>query len=199
MIIYFVRHGKTIFGEDDRLEGINDSILSNNGVNHAEKIGNFLKNRNISKVVSSPLKRSKQTAEIIAEIINAEIDVDPIWKEMSYGIWDGIKKNKLRKLPEWQDREQSKYFFVHPSNSRIHGESYDILYNRLKPKLEELSKSSLNSNFLIVAHCGILRCVRKFFDNLTPEETVDYSPPHDEVLILDKKNNKIRLRIKKIL
>jgi broad specificity phosphatase PhoE len=193
MAIYFARHGKTVAGEEKRFEGISDSELSPRGKEQAERLGLFFKNRDITKIVSSPLKRNRQTADIVARLTGAQITVDNTWREMSYGAWDGVKKEDLRDRPIWQERENNKYFFIHPGR----GESYDALYHRLEPVFRGLIDNFPPDNILIITHCGVLRAVNKYFNKLSPEETIAYSPPHDEALAIDKKSGNLNIcRIK---
>ena len=92
MSIYFARHGKTEYGEEHRLEGVSDSELTDEGKKQAGRLGLFLKDRNIKKIISSPLKRSRQTAAIVSGLTGADMNIDETWREMSYGAWDGKKK-----------------------------------------------------------------------------------------------------------
>ncbi|OGF26084.1 hypothetical protein A2303_04765 [Candidatus Falkowbacteria bacterium RIFOXYB2_FULL_47_14] len=192
MSIYFARHGKTEYGEEHRLEGVSDSELTDEGKKQAGRLGLFLKDRNIKKIISSPLKRSRQTAAIVSGLTGADMNIDETWREMSYGAWDGKKKEDLKNLPDWQKRENNKYFFAHPE-----GESYDALYRRLEPAFGRLTDDWPLHNLLIVAHCGVLRAANKYFNKLNPEETAAYSPPHNELLIINKESRNLNINFLK--
>lgn len=196
MAIYFARHGQTELGSQDRLEGVSSSELTQRGKEQAERLGMFLKSKKISKLISSPLKRSCQTASIVSKVIGVGLDVNEIWKEMSYGKWDGQRKEKLRSLPEWKKRRENKYSFVHPGHKDdIPGESYAILSSRLKSEFIKISDNFSEINIVIIAHTGILRSVKNFFNNLTPEETVQYKPLNNELIKLTSNNNEIKVEL----
>src|SRR5688500_3429429 len=68
--IYLIRHGQVhnpnqiIYG---RLPNIS---LSDEGKTSIEKTANFLETKNISRIITSPLLRTKQSAQIISESLN---------------------------------------------------------------------------------------------------------------------------------
>lgn len=183
MIIYFARHGKTIYGQEKRFEGVSDSPLTEEGRNQARRLANFLKDKNIHQIFTSPLGRARTTTEIVGKVLNLEPTIDDVWREISYGDWDGKKKEELCHCDQWQEREKNKYTFIHPGScNNINGESYELLYKRISPKLIELKNNLQGNNSLIVAHIGILRTVKKFFKETSDEETVAFTPTNSTLI-----------------
>lgn len=77
--VYFVRHGETEWNRLGLGQGAeNDIELNDTGRSQAMKLGNYLKNNRLDKpfdiIISSPLKRALETAQIIAKIINFDIN-----------------------------------------------------------------------------------------------------------------------------
>ena len=67
MKLYVVRHGETIENSNDCLCGRINSSLTEKGLNQAIEVKKMFANKKIDLIVSSPLERCKQTAEIIAD------------------------------------------------------------------------------------------------------------------------------------
>ena len=80
MRLLLIRHGLSTFNKDGRIQGRNDlSILSNDGISQAIEAGKALSTLPIKAIYSSPLKRAKETTEIILEQIEPKIK--PIYTE----------------------------------------------------------------------------------------------------------------------
>lgn len=60
MVIYIVRHPETEYHKKGLTQGHDDSPLTKRGIKTAEKLGQLLKNKNISKLFSSDLGRCIQ-------------------------------------------------------------------------------------------------------------------------------------------
>lgn len=65
MKLYIIRHGQTEWNKSGRLQGQTDIALNENGRALAEKVGKAMKEIPFDRVISSPLERSKQTAELV--------------------------------------------------------------------------------------------------------------------------------------
>jgi probable phosphoglycerate mutase len=88
-MISFVRHGETAHNREGRLQGRADLELSERGLDQAQRLaGRFARATNTS-VVSSPLRRARQTAAEIAAVCGCEVEIDERLIELDYGDWDG--------------------------------------------------------------------------------------------------------------
>ena len=65
MKIYMIRHGQTEWNESGRLQGQTDIALNENGRELAVKVGQALKGISFDRVISSPLIRSVETAQLV--------------------------------------------------------------------------------------------------------------------------------------
>jgi broad specificity phosphatase PhoE len=68
---YFIRHGQSVANSQRVIAGP-DSPLSALGISQAKEAAELLRSKNIDLIISSPMTRTMQTAEIIAEFINYE-------------------------------------------------------------------------------------------------------------------------------
>ena len=87
MKIYITRHSLTTWNEEKRLQGWKNSDLTKQGLEDAKRLGNYLKNQSFDGIYSSPLKRAKETAQLIFP--NKTIIEDDRLKEMNFGDYEG--------------------------------------------------------------------------------------------------------------
>lgn len=87
--IILVRHGRTAFNAQGRMQGRLDEPLDDVGRRQAASLGAYLSAElgPDDIVVSSPLQRARHTAEAIAA--GREVIVDERWIELAYGEFDG--------------------------------------------------------------------------------------------------------------
>ena len=107
MKIYITRHSLTTWNEEKRLQGWKNSDLTKQGLEDAKRLGNYLKNQSFDGIYSSPLKRAKETAQLIFP--NKTIIEDDRLKEMNFGDYEGkfideLKKEKDYYTPDEVDR-----------------------------------------------------------------------------------------------
>ena len=74
----FLRHGESIGNRDGIVQGQADFPLSENGVQQVSSLAARWKeeNRRFDGIITSPLNRARQTAEIMAEKLGGEISVE---------------------------------------------------------------------------------------------------------------------------
>lgn len=110
MEIYIVRHGETLWNKEKRLQGRTDIDLNENGRELAKKTGEALMDTRIDRIYASPLKRARETAELIRNGRDIEIRTDDRLKELCFGSFEGQDFSKLI-------RDESltfRYFFKQP-------------------------------------------------------------------------------------
>ena len=105
--LYFIRHGLSEMNKSGHYAGTVETPLSEEGRTQAKAAGQKAKNLNIDLIVSSPLSRALETAQIIADEIGYprnEILVNPLFIERSWGDWEGrpfraIGKDEFDMIP----------------------------------------------------------------------------------------------------
>lgn len=164
-MIIFARHGETVYGEEERFEGFSDSPLTMKGKKQAELLGEYLKDKILSKILVSPRGRTVATAKIVTEILEVDFQIDNRLVEVCYGSWETKKRDTMSNSPLWKKREADFFHFRHPGlYQAFRGESYEQLYLRLFPVFSELK--SLNKSILLITHSGVIRCARKYFEKI---------------------------------
>ena len=67
MQLYIVRHGETVWNLEHRVQGQTDVPLTDNGRKQAKELQKLVSSLNIDVVISSPLIRAKETAQILVD------------------------------------------------------------------------------------------------------------------------------------
>jgi broad specificity phosphatase PhoE len=187
MALIFCRHGQTLFNIEDRFQGVADSPLSTKGIEQAKELNLFLKNNfNIQKFFISPLPRVKQTYEIASKSIDAELVIEPDLREVCYGNWDGVTKEEIGE-EKLNEREKNRFNFIYPGKfDGVEGESYKLVYERVKPFLEKLIKveAETQGDICIIAHNGILIALVKYFQKLTDEQANSIRVDNDDIIVV---------------
>ena len=98
-MIYFVRHGSTDWNENKNEKGIKDPKcqgradldLNQKGISQALQTAEQLKGIKFDRVICSPLKRAKQTLEIIYSG-NRPVEIDERVIERDFGEFEGLTR-----------------------------------------------------------------------------------------------------------
>lgn len=142
--LYFIRHAESEANAAKRIAGSQESPLTENGRAQAEKTGEKLADGEISfdHIISSPLERARDTAEIFAKHLNFSVEnikIDNNVRERCAGELEG----KLKSEAKTQDG----------SEIVIMGESPAEFCVRALQFWQEAQK--LEGNVLLVAHSGV--------------------------------------------
>ena len=89
MIVHCVRHGESEFNSEGRVQGHLDVPLSALGRRQAAAVATALAAETSEIIFASPLRRARETAEIIARQLGLLIETDPRLKEINVGIFQG--------------------------------------------------------------------------------------------------------------
>ena len=151
--LLFIRHGKTDWNLEKRLQGRRDIALSDIGRSELKELqvpSEFAEYH----WLASPLKRAMETAKLLG-CSNPEIDGHLI--EMDFGDWEGFQIKELRaKYGEDMLRNEAKGVHMRPPG----GESpYDV-----QQRIGALLKT-LNRPTIAVTHKGVIRAVKSLAYN----------------------------------
>jgi len=172
-VLYYVRHGETEFNLQGRLQGRRDTVLNAHGRQQAAECGVVLRDlfardqrqAQDFKYISSPLKRARQTMEILRGVLDlapVDYEIDPRLIEIAYGEWEGLTLPEIeaRNTGVLTQRERDKWDFAPPG-----GESYQQLTARIDDWYR-----SLTSDVVVTAHGGGVRALMALFKILPEEE-----------------------------
>jgi probable phosphoglycerate mutase len=92
--LILVRHGETPHTREKKFSGLggDDPGLNADGRAQVAATAEWLAvlADEIDAVVSSPLRRTQETAAILAEVLGKEVEVEDGLAEAAFGIWDGL-------------------------------------------------------------------------------------------------------------
>ena len=89
MEIFVVRHGQTDWNVCHKVQGSCDIELNDKGIEQAGITAEKLKSDDFDIIICSPLKRARQTAEIINQGRNILIVYDDRIAERNFGDYEG--------------------------------------------------------------------------------------------------------------
>jgi probable phosphoglycerate mutase len=106
--IILIRHGQTAWNANEIFRGRIDIELDDNGKEQAAKLGEYLSQRHIKAVYSSPLRRAVQTAGAITRHHQIDIHMAPGLIDIDFGEWQGLSLDTVRQsypalFPKWVD------------------------------------------------------------------------------------------------
>jgi len=96
MRIVLVRHGETEWNKLRRIQGISDLELNETGRRQAEALAQALKNERVEAIYTSPLKRARDTAYVIARHHQVEVVTLFGLRELDAGEVDGLTYEEMR-------------------------------------------------------------------------------------------------------
>src|SRR6478735_12659897 len=89
--IHLVRHGTTLLNRQNRYRGRRDVALDQGGWDDAWSAASELQAVALAAVYSSPLRRARDTARIVADVAGVEEVADlPGLTNLEYGAWEGL-------------------------------------------------------------------------------------------------------------
>ena len=160
--LYFVRHGESQWNVEDKICGQTDIPLTKKGHEQAIETGKKIVEAGIKAdvIICSPLLRAKDTARHISEMTGVSLKEEPRLIEQNFGKWEGTAPRNAEAFLD--DKRQ---FINHYEN----GESMFRLAQRIYNLLDEI-KEDKDKTYILVAHNGIARVVKSYFEDMSNEE-----------------------------
>ncbi len=135
-LIYLVRHGHNQYVEKGKLAGRTPGVhLSERGRAQAQAAADLLSAAKLKAVYASPLERTMETAEPIADAADLKVTPEDDLLEMDYGTWQGKSLKVLRRRKLWPTVQNT------PSLARFpNGESFAEAQARIVAGLDRLQR-----------------------------------------------------------
>ncbi|HEY8526323.1 MAG TPA: histidine phosphatase family protein [Acidimicrobiales bacterium] len=108
----------------------------------------------VAAVYSSPLERTRQTAEAIARAVGRDVQVDDGLIELDIGEWTGMDLKDAMKRPEWTTIQRYPSGFTFPG-----GESFAAMQSRMVDTLARLRARHPGETVVAVSHADPIRAV----------------------------------------
>lgn len=142
-----LRHGQTDWNIDLRLQGTADIPMNEFGISQIQAAAKFLSAEPWDLVISSPLGRARQSAEIVGAALGIEqVTIEPLLLERSFGIGEGLT------YAEWGEK--------YSKLDEIPGaESANDVANRSRLLLRHIESNFKGAKVLAVSHGALIRFV----------------------------------------
>lgn len=159
MKLLVIRHGETVNNTLHLVQGITDSPLTENGIEKTKELRNEIKKYNINYVVSSPLGRTKKTAEILIEN-DLLINIDDRLIERNWGLCEQVTITKVDKIKCWN-------YYLNTKDNSI--EPVQDFIKRISEFLWELKLKHENETVLLITHSAVSRVIYYIINGI-PED-----------------------------
>ncbi|BCO07815.1 putative phosphoglycerate mutase GpmB [Desulfolithobacter dissulfuricans] len=151
-----IRHARTLWNEERRIQGRLNSRLSTVGRQMARMWGRQLADCPWDRILASDLGRARETVELVNTTLDLEVDFDGRLREQDWGRWSGLTFPELSN--RFRDRVQAEgkkgWDFRPPG-----GESRREVLARTMAALEEAGGRWPGQRILVVCHEGNIKCV----------------------------------------
>jgi len=149
-----VRHGRTEFNRDGRVQGHSQTELDEEGLSQARKLRDRLAGETFVGAWSSDLVRAQQMAQTILGNHHIVAASSPELREFSYGRWEGMTVPEIR---EKFDDDFSRIMSGDHDFAPPDGESVTQLLERTGHFVQQIKAQVSEGNVLVVCHGGSLR------------------------------------------
>lgn len=150
--IYLVRHGQ-------KLPHAGDPGLTEIGLRQARDTGSYLQQFPITKVISSPFKRTAETAQQIVDMLSLELKLDTALVERMN--WSDEAVSKKAFLQEWIKATNDRYYVPK------YGDSSFVTGQRIQTLISKTSEKE--DHVVLVTHGG---AIIDYLRNVFGDETV---------------------------
>lgn len=166
MRLLLVRHGETEWNAERRLQGQEDIRLSHRGREQALRLLPLIASENPSVVISSPLTRAVETAQILGF---DRPTLDERWQEANLGSWTGMTAADVKVAADGEYEAWRAGKLTPPG-----AESFEAMTDRVTASVTALATGE--ATVLVVTHGGPIRAVCKRFVGLEPSSLVPVDP-----------------------
>ncbi len=154
--IYLIRHGATILSAEDRFAGATDVDLSDEGRHQAEALAVRLSDDRITAVYCSPMRRTIETATIVARPQGLTPTPRDGLREINHGRWESMTRSEVEAqfAQEYAAWEEDPFIYA-PQD----GESGLSVMARAMPVIREVVLNHVGENVAVVSHKATIRLI----------------------------------------
>jgi len=201
--LYLIRHGETPLTPFKKFSGSgpNDPELTEEGHRQAALVAKEIEKLQPDLLISSPMKRTRETSAHITKLTGLEPIIDETWIEGSFGLWDGMT---IFEVEEKYPKEYAQWLST-ASYPPPGGESYEECMARARLGMESAVADHPGKRIAVVTHNGMIKTSIAVAMSTAPESifNVDITPcsittvsiwPSDGLIALRSANERGHLR-----
>jgi len=151
--LLLVRHGETDWNRDGRWQGRSDTRLNDRGREQARQLAAKLDG--VDVVYSSDLARARETADIVAQQLGLDIQVDARLRERGFGAWEGLTSEEI----EQRFADAHRRWKAGEGPGADDAEPFDAFATRIHAFLEDVLRLHPGESVLVISHGGSIRVI----------------------------------------
>ena len=155
--LVLVRHGSTVHSAARRFSGRNDLALDDAGLAQAHALARRDLGP-VAAIASSPLRRTQQTAEAIAERLGLPIETVEDLAETDFGTWEGLTFAQARA----QNPAELDAWLASPDAAPPGGESFTAVGRRVRRGREAVIAAHAGETVVVVTHVTPIKLLVRF-------------------------------------
>ncbi|KOY80545.1 histidine phosphatase family protein [Lysinibacillus macroides] len=153
---YVVRHGETVWNQEQRLQGWLDSPLTANGREAAQKLQQQLQAIPFAAAYSSSSGRAQATMEILTAKRQLPIYYEADLREIYLGNWQG---QKIEDIIATDGLDYELYTHYPAQYIAVHTESFGAVTERAMFTLKKIAEQHQKEYILVVSHAVTINCM----------------------------------------
>ena len=134
-MLILMRHGSTALNDQDKVRGQLDIPLNDKGAAEVQKSAQHFAGFPITRIISSAMQRSQQSAQILAQAIGNGVQVVPVAATNPWNM------GSLQGHSVGADQAKINHYYDHPDEPTPGGESYGQFLSRFLPAVLPLIHS----------------------------------------------------------
>ncbi|MGH8868962.1 MAG: bifunctional RNase H/acid phosphatase [Actinomycetes bacterium] len=144
-----LRHGETPYSVEKRFSGVgSDPSLTERGRAQAQAAGRAMARHGVDVVLSSALRRARETADAVGAALGLDVEVDDGWRETDFGLWDGYTFAEIQ--ARWPDELGA--WLGSTSVGPPEGESFDAVTRRVRTARDRALARYAGRTVLVATH-----------------------------------------------
>jgi broad specificity phosphatase PhoE len=172
LTLYLTRHGETEWNVQKRMQGWQDSPLTEKGRRDAVRLGKRLESVEFAAIYTSTSGRTVETAELIRGGRLIPIYHNENLREINLGDWEGKTHDEITEF----DPIGYEHFWNKPHlYSPERGECFMDVQTRAMNVIQDIVNRHPSGNVLVVTHAVVLKTLIAYFKNMPLEKLWD--PP----------------------
>ena len=163
MKIYVIRHGETDVNLENKINSLNEDDLNKTGIMQAKQVGRLLAEIDYDFIISSPLIRTKHTAELL-NVKNKKISFDNRLIERDAGVFTKQSLDNIDSDDWWN---------LNPKEDYKDAETVKNVLDRIYEFLDELKKQYKDETILLVTHGGVSKAISCYFKGIPDDGNLE--------------------------
>jgi len=165
-IIVLIRHGETDWNIEGRYQGQADPPLNSRGILQAQQLAIELNKSNLQILYTSPLRRAKQTAQILSDQLGIPQVDEPRLMEIHQGDWQTRLRSEIETMyPEVFKNWENNPWQVTPPD----GEHLSEVQRRVYTAIDDILREHTHQKIGLVTHRIPIALIKVRYQSLDPD------------------------------